>query len=91
MGDSECVERSDLCLDAPEYEGAEGEVVRLPAEGIDYREVERLLVLQALERASWVQKDAAALLRMSRRKLNYRVQRLGITHPSWRKNRSGSE
>ncbi len=90
MGDSECVERSDLCLDAPEYEGAEGEVVRLPAEGIDYREVERLLVLQALERASWVQKDAAALLRMSRRKLNYRVQRLGITHPSWRKNRSGS-
>ncbi len=90
MGDSECVERSDLCLDAPEYEGADGEVVRLPAEGIDYREVERSLVLQALERASWVQKDAAALLRMSRRKLNYRVQRLGITHPSWRKNRSGS-
>ena len=111
MGDSECVERSDLCLDALEYEGdaleyegdaldyegdsldyegVEGEAVRLPAGGIDYRDVERSLVLQALERASWVQKDAALLLRMSRRKLNYRVQRLGITHPSWRKNRSGS-
>jgi transcriptional regulator with GAF, ATPase, and Fis domain len=97
MGDSECIERSDLCLDALEYEGdaleyegVEGEAVRLPAGGIDYRDVERSLVLQALERASWVQKDAALLLRMSRRKLNYRVQRLGITHPSWRKNRSGS-
>ncbi|MEE9278800.1 MAG: sigma-54 dependent transcriptional regulator [Myxococcota bacterium] len=90
MGDSECVERSDLCLEAPDYEGAEGApAVRLPPGGIDYREVEHSLILQALERAGWVQKDAAALLHMTRRKLNYRVQRLGITHPSWRKNRAG--
>ncbi len=91
MGDSERVESSDLCLEAPDYERADlSPAFRLPPGGIDYREVERSLVLQALEHADWVQKDAAALLRMSRRKLNYRVQRLGITHPRWRKNRSGA-
>ncbi len=89
MGDSECVCRSDLGLEAPDYEGAEGApAVHLPPGGIDYREVERSLILQALERAGWVQKDAATLLHMTRRKLNYRVRLLGITHPSWRKNRT---
>jgi hypothetical protein len=34
-----------------------------------------------------VQKDAALLLGVSRRKLNYMVQRMGITHPAWRRNR----
>ncbi len=62
--------------------------LRLPAGGVDYREVERELIIQALERSDWVQKDAARLLRMSRRKLNYRIQRLGITHPGWRRNRA---
>lgn len=58
----------------------------LPENGIDYREVERALLLQALERADWVQKEAARLLQMSRRQLNYRIRRLGITHPRWRRN-----
>jgi len=62
--------------------------LRLPEAGVDYREVERELIIQALERSGWVQKDAARLLRMSRRKLNYRIQRLGITHPGWRRNRT---
>jgi len=60
----------------------------LPEGGIDLRNVERGLVLEALRRSEWVQKDAAALLGISRRKLNYMVQRMGITHPGWRRNRS---
>jgi hypothetical protein len=28
---------------------------------------------------------------VSRRKLNYMVQRMGITHPSWRRNRAGPD
>jgi transcriptional regulator with GAF, ATPase, and Fis domain len=64
--------------------------VRLPEEGAALREIERQAILQALERVSFVQKDAARLLRVSRRKLNYRIRRLGITHPSWRRNRPGS-
>jgi hypothetical protein len=45
-------------------------------------------VLSALARAGFVQKDAAELLGINRRKLNYMVQRMGITHPSWRRNRT---
>jgi len=64
-----------------------GSVVRLSGAGVDLREMERALVVEALQRAGWVQKDAAQLLGVSRRKLNYMVQRMGITHPGWRRNR----
>jgi DNA-binding NtrC family response regulator len=59
----------------------------MPAEGISLRTVERELVIEALERTGYVQKDAARLIGVSRRKLNYMIQRMGITHPSWRRNR----
>jgi DNA-binding NtrC family response regulator len=62
--------------------------LRLPESGMDLRDVERSAIVQALERVGWVQKDAARLLHISRRKLNYRIQRLGITHASWRRNRA---
>jgi DNA-binding NtrC family response regulator len=51
-------------------------------------EMERNLVLEALQRTGHVQKDAAKLLGVSRRKLNYMIQKLAITHPSWRRNRT---
>ncbi len=60
---------------------------RLPAAGVDLREVERTLVVEALQRSGWVQKDAARLLGVTRRKLNYMIRRMAITHPSWRRNR----
>ena len=60
---------------------------RLSPPGIDLREMERSLVIEALERAGWVQKDAARLLGVSRRKLNYMIRKMGITHPGWRRNR----
>jgi len=50
--------------------------------------VERAVVAEALRPAAWVQKDAAALLGVSRRKLNYMISRMGITHPSWRRHRA---
>jgi two-component system response regulator HydG len=60
---------------------------QLPVEGVSLREVERELVVEALERTGYVQKDAAELVGVSRRKLNYMIQRMGITHPGWRRNR----
>jgi DNA-binding NtrC family response regulator len=48
---------------------------------------EREVVLRALDRAGYVQKEAARLMGVSRRKLNYMIQRMGVTHPSWRRNR----
>jgi two-component system response regulator HydG len=59
----------------------------LPAGGMSLREVERELVLEALRRSDFLQKDAAKLLGVSRRKLNYMIRRMGITHASWRRNR----
>ncbi len=61
---------------------------RLPAEGLALEEVERAVVLEVLARADYVQKDAARLLGISRRKLNYMVGRMGITHERWRRNRA---
>lgn len=63
---------------------------RLPTEGLSLRDMERQLVVEALERTGYVQKDAAVLLGISRRKLNYMIQRMRITHAGWRRNR-GSE
>ncbi len=60
---------------------------RLPPEGMALRDMEQKLVREALSRTGFVQKDAAALLGVSRRQLNYMVQKMGITHPSWRRNR----
>jgi DNA-binding NtrC family response regulator len=71
-------------------EEARGWAPDLPPEGVDLREVERRLILEALGRTGWVQKDAAGLLGVSRRKLNYMIQRMGITHPSWRRNHPGA-
>jgi DNA-binding NtrC family response regulator len=56
-------------------------------EDLSLEQAERRLVLQALERTGWVQKEAARLLGLSSRVLNYRIRKLGITHPSWRQNR----
>jgi DNA-binding NtrC family response regulator len=51
------------------------------------QESERRLVLEALEACGWVQKLAARRLGISSRALNYRIRKLGITHPGWRQNR----
>jgi DNA-binding NtrC family response regulator len=48
---------------------------------------EKEAVLNALQESLWIQKDAAALLGISPRALNYKIRRLGITHPRWRKNK----
>jgi two-component system response regulator HydG len=51
-------------------------------------ELERAAVLAALRRSGFVQKDAAARLGVTRRKLNYMIRKMGITHASWRRNRA---
>jgi len=48
---------------------------------------EKELILKALDDCLWIQKDAASLLGLSPRTLNYKIRRFGITHNRWRKNR----
>jgi len=49
-------------------------------------DLEKQAIIEALEKSSWVQSRAARLLGISRRALNYRVVKYGITHPAWRVN-----
>jgi DNA-binding NtrC family response regulator len=65
------------------------EAGRLWQEGLSdgLEDVERETILSALESTNWVQKDAARLLQISPRALNYRIRKLGIRHSRWRRNR----
>lgn len=56
-----------------------------PADSLAEREKE--LILRVLEESLWVQKNAAKKLGISPRALNYKVSKLGITHPHWRRNK----
>jgi two-component system response regulator HydG len=96
------IERAVLLADGDRIEVADVDVAEAPEpvalrepgappRGLSMRDAERTLVLAALQRSGFVQKDAAELLGVSRRKLNYMVQRMGITHPTWRRNRPAPE
>lgn len=50
-------------------------------------DIQRVSILDALERCLWIQKDAAKFLGISPRKLNYQIKKFGITHRRWRINR----
>jgi DNA-binding NtrC family response regulator len=52
--------------------------VELPPEGVDLEEVERTLVLQALERTSWNQTRAAKLLGINRDQIHYRIEKFQL-------------
>ena len=49
-------------------------------------DVERKTIIDALNESLWIQKVAAEKLGISRRVLNYKIKKLGIKHPRWRKN-----
>jgi DNA-binding NtrC family response regulator len=83
------IEAHDLALsEVAAGELAGGFHLRLPPEGIALEEIERMAIEEALRRCGYVQKDAARLLRVTRRQLNYAIRRMGLTHPSWRTNRA---
>jgi DNA-binding NtrC family response regulator len=61
--------------------------IRIPPGGIRLESVEKELILQALKMSDWVQKDAAELLGISSRVLNYKIKRFQIVHPQWKRNK----
>jgi DNA-binding NtrC family response regulator len=54
---------------------------RLPPEGVNLEEVERQLVVQALERCAGNQTHAGALLGINRDQVRYRIEKFGLTKP----------
>ena len=55
-----------------------GDRVELPAGGIDLEQLERSLVVQALERTGWNQTKAAALLGVNRDQIRYRIEKFHL-------------
>ena len=53
----------------------------IPPEGIDIEELERQLIVQAMERSAWVIARAARLLGLTYRTLQYRLEKFGIRKP----------
>jgi transcriptional regulator with GAF, ATPase, and Fis domain len=91
LADGEKITTNDLKLifaNRPYTRNIEGNgQLILPEEGVDLDEVEKNFVVQALERTNFVQKEAAKLLNVSSRVLNYKIKQFGITHPKWSQNR----
>jgi DNA-binding NtrC family response regulator len=54
------------------------ETVQLPAHGIDLEQLERSLVVQALERSGWNQTRAASLLGVNRDQIRYRIEKFKL-------------
>jgi Nif-specific regulatory protein len=60
-------------------------IVKIPPTGIPLEEIERLALVEALKMSNWVQKDAAELLAISPRVMNYKIKTLGIEFPRGRR------
>src|SRR5437588_10933516 len=54
---------------------------KLPAEGVNFEDVERNLILQAMERTDYNITKAAKLLGLTFRTLQYRLEKFGIKRP----------
>ncbi len=60
---------------------------KLPAEGLDFEELEKSLLIQAMDQTNWNITRAAKLLGLSFRTMQYRLDKFGLARP----NRGGKE
>src|SRR5436190_15369112 len=65
-------------LSTTQASGDAAPVVKIPPTGIPLEEIERQALVEALRMSNWVQKDAAELLAISPRVMNYKIKTLGI-------------
>ena len=70
------LEPKDFAVLAAKAQAAHG--IALPAEGVDLEELERSLVVQALERSGYNQTRSAALLGLNRDQIRYRIEKFGL-------------
>ena len=59
--------------------------MKIPPTGIALEEIERQAIIEALKMSNWVQKDAAELLSISPRVMNYKIKTLHIEFPRGRR------
>src|SRR5687767_8673402 len=85
LAETPMIMSSDLRLGdfAPAGSGSKDSqsVVKIPPTGIALEDIERQAITEALKMANWVQKDAAELLQISPRVMNYKIKTLNIEMP----------
>jgi len=81
MAESEYIQPEDLPAEV-HHESEPGKLpFEFPAGGISMDELERDLIVKAMQRADWVISKAAPLLGMSYKTLQYRLEKFGIARP----------
>ena len=86
MCDGDAIKPQDLTL--LDREHTLGMTPALAADLLNLELLEKTAMLEALKRSNWIQKEAAKLLGVSSRVMNYKVHKHGITHDRWSKNRN---
>src|ERR671939_586387 len=84
LAESDYITVEDLPLEVRQESrpaGAEGAGFKLPAEGVNFEDVERNLILQAMERTDYNITKAAKLLGLTFRTLQYRLEKFSIKRP----------
>jgi DNA-binding NtrC family response regulator len=72
-------------LSTSQPSGDASPVVKIPPTGIALEEIERQALVEALKMSNWVQKDAAELLSISPRVMNYKIKTLNIDYARGRR------
>ena len=88
LADGNVLTASDLRLgelSTTQPSGDASPVVKIPPTGIALEEIERQALIEALKMSNWVQKDAAELLNISPRVMNYKIKTLAIEYPRGRR------
>ena len=87
LADTPIIGLTDLQIgDATASSGGEKlPAVKIPPTGIPLEDIERQAVMEALRMSNWVQKDAAELLSISPRVMNYKIKILNIEIPRSRR------
>jgi len=86
MCESEAIGPADLTL--LDREHSINMTPQLAVDLLNLEQLEKTALLEALKRCNWIQKEAAKLLGVSSRVMNYKVHKHGITHDRWSKNRN---
>jgi DNA-binding NtrC family response regulator len=86
MCEGETIHPQDLTL--VDREHSLGMTPQLALDLLNLETLEKTAILEALRRSNYVQKEAAKLLGVSSRVMNYKVHKFGITHDRWSKNRN---
>ncbi len=79
MAESDHIEPEDLPAEVHEAGAPGGKLpFEFPPDGISIEDLERELIIKAMDRAGWVIAKAAPLLGMSYKTLQYRLEKFGI-------------